>query len=158
MATTQHSYMNGPNPDPRGGLYTCTQVLDLGKGTTYTLPATTGDILKIRGMPKGVTIGHGCALIFGDHDTGANLVVSLRIYDGTTAKYIIHQSSVGQTGGIAIPSKSPVTEDGIGYVIPTDGFDLELLIDTGAAGGAQAAIAKIQLELIGWITPGSVSW
>src|SRR6185295_9658536 len=138
MATVRHSYMNGPNPDPRGALYTCTQMIELGKGSTYLLATAAGvalvagDILKIRSVPKGVTIGRGCALIFGDHDTGANLVVSLRVTDGTSPKYIIHQSSVGQTGGQAIPSKSPTTENGVGFIVPAAGWDLELLIDTAA--------------------------
>jgi len=48
-----------------------------------------------------------------------------------------------------------VTEDGVGFVIPDNTYDLEILIDTQAVG-AQAAIAKIQLELLGWTTPGSV--
>lgn len=157
MATTRHSFMTGPNPDPRGLPGTVSQILDLGKGSTYTLPATTGDILKVRGLPKGVTIGAGCRLIFGDHDSGAGLVVSLRASNGTTNKYIIHQSAVGQTGGIALPSKAPTTEDAIGWVVPDATYDLEILIDTQAVG-AQAAIAKIQLELLGWVTPGSVSW
>lgn len=157
MATTRHSFMGAGNPDPKGMHVTVSQVLDLGKGSTYTLPATTGDILKVRGLPKGSTIGHGCALIFGDHDTGAGLVVSLRASNGTTHKYIIHQSTVGQAGGIAIPSKSPATETAIGWVIPDTTYDLEILIDTQAAGG-QAAIAMIQLELLGWATPGAVSW
>lgn len=157
MATTRHSFMGAGNPDPKGMHVTVSQILDLGKGSTYTLPATTGDILKVRGLPKGCTIGLGCGLIFGDHDTGAGLVVSLRASNGTTHKYIIHQSAVGQTGGIAIPSKSPVTENAIGWVVPDTTYDLEILIDTQAAAG-QAGIAKIQLELLGWITPGSVSW
>lgn len=158
MATTNHSFMNSGNPDPRGMHVSVGQVLDLGKGSTYLLPATTGDILNLRSIPRGITLGANHKLIFGDHDTGANLVVSLRASDGTTHKYLIHQSTVGQTGGIAIPSKSPVTEDGLGYVVPTEGFNLQLLIDTGAAGGAQAAIAKIYFEMLGWVTPGSVSW
>lgn len=159
MPTTKISHLyKQRTPRPQGTNFAMRPVFDLGNGSTYTFPATTADVVKIMTLPKGVQLGAAWALILGDHDSGANLVLSLRIYDGTTPRYLIHQTTVGQAGGVAIPSKAPATENAIGFTTDTDLWELEILIDTGAAGGAQAAIAKVQLDISGWVSPGTVSW
>lgn len=143
-------------PNPHGTAFTLAPVFDLGNGGNITLGAT-GDTYKIMTLPKGTMIGGNWGIYAGDHDTGAGVVMTLRLNDGTTQKPIIYQSTVGQAGGVARPNSIITTITGVGFVTDTRNWWLELLIDTQAAG-AQAAKLFIQADLCGWVTPGSVTW
>jgi len=162
MATVLSKYWRSLMvPIPLGNPVSIQPVLHLGTsaavGGTLTLPTATNDIFKIITLPERVTIGANWALIAGDHDTGANLVMTLRIYDGTTPKTIIDATTVGQAGGIIRPTKIPTTENAIGFTTNSKLWWLEILIATGAAGGAQAAQLMVQLDLCGWYSTGAVT-
>jgi hypothetical protein len=158
MATTNVPFLwNQKSPNVVGvGYASLLPLYDLGKNSTYLLPATTGDILNIVRVPKRCMIGANWAIHCGDLDTGTGLVFTLQLYDGTTAFPLIHQTTVGQAGGVAIPSKGPATETGIGKIIDDKDWYLRLLIDTQATGN-QAARFMIQAHYSGWYTPGVIT-
>jgi hypothetical protein len=158
MATTNIRHLwHAKVPSPVGETKSLMPLYDLGKGSTLTLPATTGDILQIVTMPGRLQIGGSWKIFSGDHDTGSNLVVTLRLWDGTTGYPLIYQTAVCQAGGVAIPSLGPVTETGIGKVTAGKLWELQLLIDVGAAGGAQAAKLFIQAHYNGVYPSGIIA-
>lgn len=103
---------------------------------TFT-PGSTNDTRRLNKIPINVMFGAGTFIQCSDGDTGTPaLVMSLRITDGTTTKYLIHQSTVGQAGGIARPTKIPATENAIGWTTDSNNYWAELLYDTQAATAA----------------------
>lgn len=118
-------------------------------------PGSTGDIRQICRLPRGVTIA-GAMVQIGDMDTGAGLVFSLRLNNGTTTKDIINLSSAGQAGGVAQPTKGPATEPGLGFTTDSKLWWVELIWTTQAAG-AQAADLLIILKLTGWYQAGALT-
>lgn len=158
MATTNVPFLwQQKQPNVVGiGFASLLPLYDLGRNSTYTLPATTGDILNIVRVPKRVMIGTDWKIWCGDMDSGAGLVMTLQLFDGTTAFPIIHQTTVGQAGGVAIPSKGPVTETGVGKIIDDKDWILRLLIDTQATGNT-AGKFMIQAHYSGWYTPGVIT-
>lgn len=143
---------------PVGSPYSTQLALYLGTGTvgaeTVTL-GSTNDTYRLCQLPKRVTITD--ALIqTGDLDSGGSpaLVFSLRVTDGTTTKTIIHQTTVGQAGGVIRPTKIATTENGLGFTTTNGSFWLEILIDTQAATAA-AAIFKVFVNLTGGYLPGA---
>lgn len=143
-------------PNPHGTEFSTCPVYDVGNGSTITLGATN-DVYKVQTFPKGTQMGGNWGIYAGDHDTGAGLVMTLRLNNGTTQKPLIYQTTVGQAGGVARPNSIITTITGIGFVTDSRDWWLELLIDTQAAG-AQAAILKIQADYCGWNPPGTVTW
>lgn len=142
-------------PNPLGTTQSVFPLLDLGNNANMTL-GSTGDIYNIITIPKRIQSGADWKIWMGDHDTGAGLVVTLRLWDGATAFPLIHQSSVGQGGGVAVPSKGPATETGIGKITDDRDWSLQLLIDT-QAGSAQAGRIWVQCHLNGWYPRGIIS-
>lgn len=144
-------------PTIKGTTGSLLYLFDLGKNSTVTLPSVTGDILQIVTVPDRIQIGADWKIICGDHDSGANLVMTLRLWDGTTGYPLIYQTSVGQSGGVAIPTQLPTVETGIGKVTAGKLWELQLLIDVGAAGGAQAAKLLIQAHYNGVYPSGIIA-
>lgn len=103
------------------------------------VPITTlviNDVYKIVVLPKRVQIGCNWSIHTPDMDTNGApaAVVTLRLNHPTlTARPIIHQSSILQTGGVARPSKTTATETGIGFTTDDALWWLEILVDTAAA-------------------------
>lgn len=158
MATTNVLHLwRQKVPTPVGEVKTLLPLYDIGDGGTVLLPATTGDILRICTIPGRIQVGGDWKIFAGDHDTGANLVMTLRLWDGTTGYPLIYQTTVGQSGGVAIPSTGPVTETGIGKITSGKLWELHLLIDVGAAGGAQAAKLFIQAHWNGFYPSGQIA-
>src|ERR1044071_2731867 len=145
------------NPTPVGETKTLLSMYDLGDGGTYLLPATTGNKVHICTVPGRVQAGGNWAVYVGDHDTGANLVFTLQLWDGTTAYPLIHQTTVGQAAGGGLPSKGPGIQTGIGKVPSGKNWELQLLIDTGAGGGARAAKFLIMSHFNGFYPSGIIS-
>lgn len=158
MATNYGPNWGKGNTIPVGSPYGTPLAFYLGTGTvgaeTVTL-GSTNDTYRLCQLPKRVTIAD--ALIqTGDHDTNVSpaLVFSLRVTDGTTTKTIIHQTTVGQAGGVIRPTKIATTENGLGFTTTSKDFWLEILIDT-QAGTAAAAIFKGFVTLTGGYQPGA---
>lgn len=103
------------------------------------VPFTTlviNDIYKIVTLPKRIQIGCNWSIQAPDGDTNGApaAVVTLRLNHPTlTARPIIHQSTILQTGGVIRPSKSPTVETGVGFTTDDDTWWLEILVDTAAA-------------------------
>lgn len=121
---------------------------------TFT-PGATGDNRRLIKIPINVACGAGTFFQVSDMDTNATptLVLTLRITDGTTTKILIHESTIGQTGGIARPTKIPATENGIGFITNTNNYWLDLLYTTGAATGASGTFVY-GLHMVGWHATG----
>lgn len=116
---------------------------------TFT-PGSTNDIRKLIKVPINCTFGAGTFFQAGDMDSGTALVLTLRATDdGSTFKTLIHQSTAGQAGGIARPTKGPTVEDGIGFTTDSSDWWVELLISTQATG-AQSATFIYGIHLCGW--------
>jgi len=159
MATNYGPNWNTGVTIPVGSPYGTPLALYLGTGTvgaeTVTLSGAAADTYRLCKLPKRVTVAD--ALIqTGDLDSNGTplLVFSLRITDGTTTKTIIHQTTVGQAGGVIRPTKIATTENGLGFTTTNKDFWLEILIDTGAATAA-AGIFKVFVNLTGGYLPGA---
>lgn len=123
---------------------------------TFT-PGSTNDTRKLLQLKsRGITFTASTFFQVGDMDSGSALVLTLRVTDGTTTKTLIHQSTAGQAGGIARPTKIGTTEDAIGFTTTNPNFWLELLISTQAAG-AQSADFTYGLGMTGWYNTGAVT-
>lgn len=151
MATVNGKFWNLNIPAPIGDADMDAVVL---RELSVT-PGSTNDIRQICRLPRGITVVHARVQI-GDMDTGAALVFSLRLNNGTTTKDIINLSSAGQAGGIAAPTKGPATEPGLGFTTDSKLWWVELIWTTQAAG-AQAADLLIVLELTGWYQAGALT-
>lgn len=106
-----------------------------------------GDIVRFFKLPRGAKILWG-RLRPGDFDSNGTptIVLSVEITDGTTVKTLIHQAAVGQTGGLAFPTSANFSnEDALGFVIPADGWEARVLVDTVAAT-TQAAAVSLQVD------------
>lgn len=87
-------------------------------------------------LPKRIQVGGNWYIQAPDMDTNGSpaAVVTLRLNHPTlTARPIIHQTTILQTGGVARPSKVPATESGIGFTTDDETWWLELFVDTAAA-------------------------
>ena len=95
---------------------------------------TSGDELYMFDLPFGAKILDGY-LSTNDLDDGtAAVVLSVEVTDDTTTKTLIDGSTVGQAGGFIRPSKTPATEDAIGYVTGNGSFRVRVYVDTTANG------------------------
>lgn len=127
-----------PQGDAEG--HQALQLLALATGAT-------NDVRKLFKLPRGLQITD-CLMQTGDLDTGAGLVMSLRITNGTTTKLLIDSTTVGQAGGVIRPTKIITTENGLGFVTPDASYWVEILYNTQAAG-AQAADVFIAFHFAG---------
>lgn len=151
MATVLGTYWKTIPPSPVGKPYNTCPIF-----TETFSPGSTNDTRKLLKVPRNVTFGAGTFMQVGDMDSGSALVLTLRVTDGTTTKVLIHQSTVGQAGGIARPTKIGTTEDGIGFTTNNHNYWVELLISTQAAG-AQSANFTYGIEMSGFYTRGAVT-
>lgn len=128
--TTKHKNFNRLPPNPTGSyssiLYREFSDQEFGE---------EGDILEVCPLGRGMVIGGGSFVQLADLDSGSAHVFSVEIVDSsdTVKATLIDGSTTGQTGGIARPSKVPATEDGVGYVVPGEGYKLRLICDTAAS-------------------------
>lgn len=153
MATVKGAFWGIIPPSPVGMPYSTWAV---SKESSVT-PGATNDIRKLFKVPRGVTFGAGTYIQIGDMDSGTALVVTLRATkDGTNFKTLIHQSTAGQAGGIARPTKGPTVEDGINFTTDSHDWWVELLYSTQAAGN-QAAALIVAVELQGFYPAGAVT-
>lgn len=119
------------------------------------------DAAKVLKIPRGRRITNPW-LQSGDRDTHATPThtMSLVITNGTTTKTLIHESDVGQAGGVARPSKIPATEDGLDFVAPDDTYWLQVTVTaaaaTAVADGAAAAKLLVGGNISGAYDSGSI--
>lgn len=154
MATVNGKFWNLNVPAPIGDADMDAVVL---RELSVT-PGSTGDIRQICRLPRGVTVVNA-KVQTGAMDSGTALVFTLRLNDGAAAPTtypIIYQSTVGQAGGVAQPSKGITVETGLGKTIDKKTYFVELRWDTQAAG-AQATDLLIILELTGWYQVGALT-
>lgn len=116
-------------------------------------PGATNDTRRLNKVPINVCFGAGTWMQPGDMDTGAGLVLTLRVTDGTTTKVLIDASTAGQAGGLVRPTKGPTVETGIGFVTDNNNYWVELLYATQAAG-AQSAAFNWGIQMCGWHATG----
>lgn len=136
--TTKHPQYNRLPPSPTGS-----NTAMLVRKFLSQLFGEAGDILLVCPLSRGMVIGAGCFVQLSDIDTGSPAhVFSMEIVDsGDVVKAtVIDGSTAGQAGGLARPSKAPATENGVGYVVPADGYKLRLICDTAAATEAAGTI------------------
>lgn len=133
MAAVNGTYYNYfIPPAPQG-----TARLDIPIFTETFTPGSTNDTRRLIKVPVNIVFTADTFVQCSDMDIGTPaLVMSLRVTDGTTTKYLIHQSTVGQAGGLARPTKIPATENAIGWCTDNVNYWVELLIDTQAAMAA----------------------
>lgn len=114
-----------------------------------------GDVLKLRKIPRGRSI-HNPYIQSGDRDTHATPThtMSLVATNGTTTVTFIHESTIGQTGGVARPSKIPATENGLDWVAPDDSYWLQVTV-TAAAATAVADDAAAAELIVGYTVAGA---
>lgn len=152
MATVKSNFWGKRIPAPVGGSSSSFAI----KLTSVT-PGATSDVLKVTPVPRGVTFTD--ALVqFSDGDTNATptLVFSLQVTDDSTTKTLVHQSTIGQTGGIIRPTKVNATEDGIGFTTDNDNYYLRILYTTGAATAASSTVV-VGVDLSGWYPDGALT-
>lgn len=127
--------------------------------TALTL-GSTNDIFKVVQIPAKGVMFTNARIRCSDMDTGTPaLVFTLRYNDGAaspTTKVLIHQTTIGGTGGVITPTKIPATEPGIGFTTNTNTGWLEILIDTQAATAA-AGTLDVMFTLTGWYPTGAVT-
>lgn len=140
---TKHPQYNRLPPQPTGGY-----VSSLIRKFASNLFGEDGDIRRICPVGRGVVIGAGCFVQTGDGDTGTAHVFDMKITNGATTKTIISGSTAGQAGGLVRPTKAPSVEDGVGFVVPDDGYYIYLECTT-AAGTEQAADIVVGVEFLG---------
>jgi hypothetical protein len=120
---------------------------------TFTPSGATNDTRRLNKVPINITFGAGTFLQVPDVDTGNAIVLTLQVTDGTTTKILIHQSTVGQAGGLARPTKSPSVEDGIGFTTDNNNYWVELLYAT-QAGTAVSGKFVWGIHTTGWAPTG----
>lgn len=153
MASVDSNYWRKTIPAPVGNPASSSFLIAL----TSVTPGATNDILKVVKVPRGVQFVD-CFVQSTDGDTNATptAVFSLEVYDGTTTKTLIHESTILQGGGLIRPTLVGSTEDGIGFTTNNDNFYLRIKYDTGAATAASSTI-NIGLTLSGWYPYGAVT-
>ena len=128
--------------------------------TSLTLGAAA-DILKVVPIPAKGVMFTNARMRCSDMDTNATptLVFTLRYNDGAaspTTKVLLHQTTIGQGGGVITPTKVPATEPGIGFTTNTSTGWLEIHIDTASATAA-AGTLDVEFSLTGWYPTGAVT-
>lgn len=133
MASVNGTYYNYfIPPAPQGSAR-----LDIPIFTETFTPGSTNDTRRLLKVPINIVFTADTFFQVSDMDTGTPaLVMTLRVTDGTTTKVLIHQSTAGQAGGLARPTKIPATENAIGWCTDNVNYWVELLIDTQAATAA----------------------
>lgn len=150
MANVNGKYYNFTIPPaPAGSARDITAIFD----ETFTPSGATNDTRRLHKVPINITFGSGCFLQVPDVDTGNAIVLTLRVTDGTTTKVLIHESTVGQAGGLVRPTKSPSVEDGIGWTTDNNNYRVELLYST-QAGAAVSGKFVWGIHMIGWAPAG----
>lgn len=152
MADVKASSFSVKFPAPVGSAYGIPMIF-----TVTATPGATNDTLKLALLPRSLTIVDGYVAVT-DVDTNATplVVFSLQVTDGTITKTLIHQSDKGQAGGLIRPTKSPATEDALGYTLVNDDFWLRLLYSTGAATGASGTFV-VYVLFTGWYPYNAVT-
>ncbi len=153
MATVLGDHFNSfIVPTPRGMPYSTMAI----QKETFS-PGATNDIRKLVKIPFGLTFTAETFMQVGDMDSGAGLVLTLRATDdGVAFKTLIHQTSAGQAGGLARPTKGPAVEDGIGFTTDSKDWWVEILYSTQAAG-AQSADLYWGIGLSGFYRTGDIA-
>lgn len=135
MANVNGTYYNYfIPPAPQGSAR-----LDIPIFTETFTPGSTNDTRRLLKVPINVVFTADTFIQVADMDSGSALVMTLRVTDGTTTKVLIDQTTIGQTGGIARPTKIPATENAIGWCTDNVNYWIELLIVTQAAGATSGA-------------------
>lgn len=156
MATTKGSNWTRRIPVPVGS-----ETVSINLPHASLTLGSTNDILKVVPIPcKGVTFTD-CYSRCSDMDTNATptLVYTVRYNDGAsspTTKVLLHQTTIGQGGGVIRPTKVPATEPGVGFTTTTSTGWIEILIDTQAATAA-AGTLEVGLTMDGWYVTGAVT-
>lgn len=124
---------------------------------TTTTALAASDVLKLLRVPRGRKVVDAW-MRASDIDTHATptVVLTLRTNDGSAQKAIIHQSTVGQGGGLARPTKIAATEPGLGYTFDDGDYWIEVFVDTVAATPAAGAI-QVGVTLSGYRDPGDIT-
>lgn len=152
MANVNGTYYNFTIPPaPVGSARDITPIFS----ETFTPSGAAADTRRLIKVPINTVFGAGTFVQCSDGDTNGApaFVFTLRVSDGTTHKVLIHQTTIGQTGGIARPTKIPATENAIGWVTDNNNYRVELLYDTAAATAASMTFVY-GLHLIGWLPSG----
>lgn len=111
------------------------------------------DVIKIFKLPPDVKI-LWARVDSEDIDSATSLVWDLRVYNGTTTKYLIQSGTVGRSagfvdsrdaGGTGVLSKF-ATDSAIGYVTNNDDYRVEYAVTTAPAG-AGGATPSIEVEI-----------
>jgi len=144
-ATTKHPQFNRLPPNPSGNYSSM-----LFREFASQEFGESGDILEVCPLSRGMVIGAGCFVQLAALDSGSAHVFSMEIVDSadTVKATVIHEDTSGQAGGLARPTAAPGTEDGVGYVVPDDGYKLRLICDT-ASTGEQAGDILVGVEIGG---------
>lgn len=118
-------------------------------GTDLDLFTTAESVWKIRRIGKQMMVTAETFVQIGDGDSSTGAVFSLEITNGTTTKTVIALSTAAQAGGGVRPSKSAAVEDGVGWVVPAEGYWLQLRCTTAASGTPAAVAATVHLFVSG---------
>jgi hypothetical protein len=136
-------YRIGPNPSGAD----CTRVIAL---TNPVLGATILDSVILARVKRGVKFVWAFMQSSAFDSNGSPLLtVDLQITDGTTTKYLIKGSTTVRSGGLAIPSQIPATENGLNYVTPSNSFYLQVV-----ATAAAATFVATGTLIVGFTTTG----
>lgn len=121
--------------------------LDLLIGPDGTAATTleTDDVIKFFKLPANAKILYG-RIDCEDLDSATSLTLDLIVSDGTTTKYLLNASTIGQGGGFADTRDAAANgvqdvfdaNSAIGYTLPDNETDwyVAVVVDT-APGGAQ---------------------
>lgn len=93
------------------------------------------DTINFFKIPKNVKIV-SAVLAGTDMDTGATLVWTLRLTDGTTTKNLV----AAQDGSTAAFCTNIDEEEGLGFVTDTDDYRVEVLVATAAGTAADGTL------------------
>lgn len=120
-----------------------------------------GDIHRIAILGKGDKLGANFAVQIAQIDSHATPThtFNLRAFKtGEAALILIHESTVGQTGGIARSSKVNATENGVGAIIPSEGYELQLICVAAAATQvAGPTTAVVCMDLCSYRDTGEIT-
>lgn len=154
MATVyEHPAYNAPTAHPSSG--GCVALSRLWPAASGALGAADEDIIRFYKLKRGDVV-YDCLLQAGDLDTSTGIVLEVEITDGTTTKTLIAGSTVGQAGGIIRPTKIGSTENGVGYVVPSNAFRIQVRAST-VATGSQAADVRLGVILGGHRDQGNLT-
>lgn len=120
-----------------------------------------GDIHRVAILGRGEKLGANFAVQMPQVDTHATPThtFNLRAFKtGETPLILIHESTVGQTGGIARSSKVNATENGVGAIIPEEGYELQLIcVAAAATQAAGPATAVVCMDLCSYRDTGEIT-